>query len=249
MPCVYHGIMTTKVLTIFHDGEKQSRQSLIWLYTLPSAGLKAMIAGETITFHRTAAMSVIATKYLAPKQPKVLAILGAGHQARSHFNGLNAFHQFKETRIWTRSFTKAQTLANELNCIACETAQEAVKDADVIVTVTRSTKPVLMLDWVKKGAHINCVGALKPSYQEIDPELMRNSVVYTDTIEGALKESGDIILSKCDVYAEIGEVVNGYKDAKSDQTTVFKSLGIGVMDTATATFVYENYKSKIICKN
>ncbi|XP_033097887.1 ketimine reductase mu-crystallin-like [Anneissia japonica] len=85
------------------------------------------------------------------------------------------------------------------------------------------------------------VGAIRPHMQEIDPELMRNSAVYVDSLEGALKESGDIILSKCTIYAEIGEVVNGNKRARADETTIFKSLGIAVMDTVAAKLVYDKF--------
>ncbi|XP_033115168.1 ketimine reductase mu-crystallin-like [Anneissia japonica] len=242
MPCLYDDIMTTKIVTFYSDNKDMpSHQAYISLFDATNGTMKALLAGETITCQRTAAMSAVATKHLAPKNPKVLAILGAGAQARSHFHCLNSIIPFEETRIWTRTFSKAQALAKELGCRACETGEEAVQNADVIVTVTSSSTPVLKYEWVKKGAHINAVGACRPNWQEIDPELMRNAVVYADSLEAIFKESGDVLLSKCDVYAEIGEVVNGTKEAKTEQTTVFKSLGLAVMDTVTSRLVYNKY--------
>ncbi|XP_071952249.1 ketimine reductase mu-crystallin-like [Antedon mediterranea] len=242
MPCLYDGYFSTKIVTFFKDNvDLPSHNAYISLFDGTNGAMRALIAGETITAKRTAAMSAVATKFLARTNSKILAILGTGTQARSHFLCLTSIFSFEEVRIWGRTFSKAEALATELSCKPCESAEEAVRGADIIVTATSSSTPVLKYEWVKPGAHVNGVGACRSTWQELDPELMRNATVYADSMEAIVKESGDVILSKCDVYAEIGDLVNGTKEARADQTTVFKSLGLAVMDTVTSTFVYKKY--------
>lgn len=81
-------------------------------------------------------------------------------------------------------------------CRAYATAEEAVKDADIICTVTSTSTPVLKKEWVKPGCHINSVGAVKPKWQELESDLMRSSIVYVDSKEAACQETGDIIISQ-----------------------------------------------------
>lgn len=115
--------------------------------------------------------------------------------------------------------------------------------ADVIITVTMATEPILFGEWVKPGAHINAIGASRPDWRELDDELMRRAVLYVDSREAALKESGDVLLSGAEIFAELGEVVKGVKPAHCEKTTVFKSLGMAVEDTVAAKLVYDSWLS------
>ncbi|XP_061120568.1 ketimine reductase mu-crystallin isoform X2 [Syngnathus typhle] len=125
----------------------------------------------------------------------------------------------------------------------CDSAEAAVTGADVIVTVTSSSEPVLFGQWVKPGAHVAAVGACDPKYRELDDVLMKEAVVYVDSREGAMVESGDIILSGVEVFAELGEIISGEKPALREKTTLFKSLGMGVEDAVSAKLVFEQWKS------
>ncbi|KAM9773997.1 ketimine reductase mu-crystallin isoform 2-T2 [Syngnathus typhle] len=125
----------------------------------------------------------------------------------------------------------------------CDSAEAAVTGADVIVTVTSSSEPVLFGQWVKPGAHVAAVGACDPKYRELDDVLMKEAVVYVDSREGAMVESGDIILSGVEVFAELGEIISGGKPALREKTTLFKSLGMGVEDAVSAKLVFEQWKS------
>lgn len=198
--------------------------------------------GEVITTMRTAAVSAVATKYLAAGDASTLAVLGSGVQAHSHIQALSSIRSFKKINIWSRTKKNAEKLAGEVGGTAYDSVQEAVKDADVIVTVTSSSTPVLMKDWVKPGTHVNAVGACRPDWQEIDPDLMRSSVLYVDSREAAMKESGDVILSKADIFAELGEMVLGVKEAEVQKTTVFKSLGLAIEDVMSAKLVQQLMK-------
>ena len=197
----------------------------------------AIMDGRLITEMRTAAVSAVATKLLASPRAKVLAILGSGVQARSHVEALRVVRQFEEIRVWSPTFEHARQFAEEISGTAVS-AEQAVRDADVIVTVTSSRTPVLKGAWLKSGCHVNAIGACRPDWRELDDEAMRNNVVFVDSREGAMKESGDVILSGAKIYAELGEVLGGKVPARENETTIFKSLGMAVEDIAAATLVY-----------
>ena len=203
----------------------------------PQTGAPLVIMdGRLITEMRTAAVSAAATKLLAPPDARVLAILGSGVQAHSHVGALRFVRQFEEIRVWSATQEHAERFAKEIGATAMS-AEKAVRDADVIVTVTNSKTPVLKGTWIKSGCHVNAIGACRPDWRELDDEAMSN-VVFVDSREGALKESGDVILSGTKIYAELGEALANKVPARANETTIFKSLGMAVEDIAAAVLVY-----------
>jgi thiomorpholine-carboxylate dehydrogenase len=117
-------------------------------------------------------------------------------------------------------------------------AEAAVRGADVIVTATSSREPVLKGEWLKRGAHVNAVGACIATWRELDDTAMGNTLIV-DSREAALRESGDVILSRATIFAEAGEVFAGGKQPPRGATTVFKSLGLAVEDIAAARLAYD----------
>src|SRR5438067_11214694 len=198
----------------------------------------AIMDGRLITEMRTAAVSAAATKLLASPEAKLLAILGSGVQARSHVEALRLVMSFEEIRVWSRTRKHAERFAREVGGTATS-AEEAVRGADVIVTVTSSTTPVLKGAWLKPGCHVNAVGACRPDWRELDDEAMSN-VVFVDSRGGSLKESGDVILSGAKIYAELGEAFAGKVPSRANETTIFKSLGMAVEDISAALLVYRS---------
>ena len=201
----------------------------------------AVIDGTLITEMRTAAVSAVATKFLASSDAKILAILGSGVQARSHLEALRLVRQFQEVRVWSPTREHAEQLAREIGAKSMP-AEEAVRGADVVVTATSSKTPVLKGSWLKPGCHVNAVGACRPDWRELDDDAMRRSVIFVDSREGALEESGDVILSGAKIYAELGEALAGKVPSRANETTIFKSLGMAVEDIAAATLVYQSVR-------
>jgi len=198
----------------------------------------AFLDGRRITEMRTAAVSAAVTRHLAPREPQVLALLGSGVQAQAHLEALRHVCRFAEVRVWSRNAAHAQHFAAHHGAQAMA-AEDAVRGADVVVTATSSQEAVLRGEWLKRGAHVNAVGACLPSWRELDDEAMRGSIVIVDSREAALRESGDVILSQAAIFAEAGEVFAGTRHVPREATTVFKSLGLAVEDIATARLVYE----------
>jgi len=205
----------------------------------PETGIPlAIMDGRLITEMRTAAVSAAATKLLAAPDAKVLAILGSGVQARSHVEALRLVRKFEEVRVWSPTKEHAEQFAKQIDAKAMS-AEEAVRDADVVVTATNSKTPVLKGAWLKSGCHVNAVGACRPDWRELDDEAMTN-ILFVDSRQGALKESGDVILSSAKIYAELGEALAGKVPPRANETTIFKSLGMAVEDIAAAMLVYRS---------
>ena len=199
----------------------------------------AIMDGRLITEMRTAAVSAAATKLFTPVDAKILAILGSGVQARSHVKALGLVRRFEEVRVWSPTPEHANQFAGEIGATAMS-AEKAVRGADVVVTVTNSKTPVLKGSWLKRGSHVNAIGACRPDWRELDDEAMSN-VVFVDSREAATKESGDVTLSGAKIYAELGEALGGKAPPRANETTIFKSLGMAVEDIAAATLVYHSY--------
>ncbi|MGB9474249.1 MAG: ornithine cyclodeaminase family protein [Candidatus Udaeobacter sp.] len=198
----------------------------------------AIMDGRLITEMRTAAVSAVATKLLAPQDSRILAILGSGVQGRSHAEALRLVRHFDAIRVWSPTRERAEQFAKEIGAKAMP-AEDAVRGADVVVTATNAKTPVLKGSWLKPGCHVNAVGACRPDWRELDDDAMAN-VLFVDSREGAMKESGDIILSHAKIYAELGEALTGKVPSRADETTIFKSLGMAVEDIAAAMLVYRS---------
>ena len=246
MPALTSEGLGQKIVTFYPQNAERgipTHMATIFLVDPETGTPIAVMDGTLITEMRTAAVSAAATKLLAPPDAKVLAILGSGVQARSHVEALRLVRNFEEIRTWSPTTVNAERFAKEIGAKAMS-AEAAVRDADVVVTATSSKMSILRGAWLKPGCHVNAVGACRPDWRELDDEAMAN-VVFVDSREAAMKESGDIILSGTKIYAELGEALAGKVPSRANETTVFKSLGMAVEDIAAALLVYRLAKATL----
>lgn len=239
MPAITPDAMGTKLVSFYPENAGtgvDTHQGIIALFDPANGTPLALMDGGLITEMRTAAVSAAATRALAAPGARSLAILGSGTQARSHLKALGLVRDFDDVRVWSRTTRNAEAFAEEHGARAMS-AEDAVRGADVVVTVTSSKTPVLKGEWLKEGAHVNAVGACLPNWRELDDEVMSN-VIIADCRKAAATESGDIILSGATIHGELGEVLSGKVSAEAKRTTVFKSLGLAVEDVASARLVY-----------
>lgn len=230
--------MGIKLVTFYPGNEDlPTHMAVIALFDPKTGEPLALMDGRYITEMRTAAVSAVATDALAPRDAKVLTLLGAGVQARAHLELLRRVRRFEEVRVWNHHPEKAERFAEE-HGIKAMGLEKAVRGADVVVTATSSREPILKGEWLRRGAHVNAIGASRPDWRELDNNAMRN-VVIVDSYEGARNEAGDVILSGARPFAELGEILNGTKHVEPGATTIFKSLGMAVEDVAAARLVYQ----------
>jgi thiomorpholine-carboxylate dehydrogenase len=245
MPALTPDGLGQKIVTFYPPNAARgipTHMATIFLANPETGEPLAVMDGRLITEMRTAAVSAAATKLLASPEAKVLSILGSGVQARSHVEALRLVRNFQEIRVWSPNAAHAEEFAEEVGAKAMS-AEAAVRGADVIVTATSSKMPILRGAWLKAGCHVNAVGACRPDWRELDDDAMAN-VLFVDSREAAMKESGDVILSGAKIYAELGEALAGKIDNRANETTIFKSLGMAVEDIAAALLVYRAATAK-----
>jgi ornithine cyclodeaminase/alanine dehydrogenase-like protein (mu-crystallin family) len=234
-----------KLVTFYPKNEGIPTHHAMILLFRPETGepLETM-DGRLITEMRTAAVSAVATNLLARADVSVMAILGSGVQARCHLEALSQVRKFREVRVW--SPRSSGEFAREFDIKGVTTAEEAVRGADVIVVATSATTPVLKGEWVAPGAHINAVGATRPTWRELDDNAVGKARLYVESREAAMKESGDVIAAG-EIFAEIGEVVAGTKPGRQSATeiTLYKSVGVAIEDIVAAELVYERARAEV----
>jgi len=214
----------------------------------------ALMDGSQITAVRTGAAGAVAAKYLSRKNCRVLGIIGAGSQAKMQLRGLSMVRPIQTVRIVDPlGVEKARSCAAEMErempgmkIRAVESAEEAVRGADVIVTTTPSTAPLVQNEWIGPGMHITAIGADAPGKQELDPLILKRARVVVDRLSQCRLIGETQHALRCgyiregDVYAEIGEITAGLKPGRSseEEITLFDSTGVAVQDIATANLVY-----------
>jgi ornithine cyclodeaminase/alanine dehydrogenase-like protein (mu-crystallin family) len=246
-----------KVINVFNGNPakgKDSHQGAVLLFEAETGEPLAMMNASAITAIRTAAVSGVATRLLANAEAGDVAIIGSGVQARSHLAAMTCVRAIKRVRVVSRHFDHAQGFAAEIQTQYAfpiepvKTVEAAVRNADLIVTATSSSEPIIERDWIATGAHLNVIGASQPHAREIDTATMVAASLFVDRRESTLNESGDYLQAAREgvigpehIRAEIGEVLIGAKPGRTrpDEITLFKSLGLAVEDVATAAYLYQ----------
>lgn len=240
-PALVGNALATKLITQVPDNAARGLPTMIATLVLmdPATGVPLAVMDATwLTELRTAAVSAVATQALAAPGPKVVAILGSGALARSHAVALRHVCDVAELRVWSRSAVNVARCAAEIGGIACVSAEQAVRGADIVVTVTNASEPVLHGAWLKPGALVHAVGAPRPTWRELDDAAMRHYVI-ADQRHAAENEAGDVLLSGATVQCEIGEVLAGRVMPPPGATIIFKALGQAVEDAMVARLVYD----------
>ena len=246
MPAHRGDFVGAKLVT-FYPGNAIRRlpthNATIVLFRADTGQPVALLGGRLITEMRTAAVSAVATRALTAPSANNLAILGSGVQARSHLEALRLVRDFTRVTIWSRNPENAQVFAGETGASVASTAEEAVRDADVVVTVTSAAEPILRGEWLKPGAYVNAVGGVGLARRELDVSVFNGATVVVESRVAAAQESGEIVTAGAAIHAEIGELLSGVKRLPQTGRIVFKSLGIAVEDITAAALVYTAHVS------
>lgn len=236
-----------------YAGGKGSTQGHVLIYSNEDFSLKAMIECDLLGQTRTGAASGLATKMLANPDARTLGVIGTGRQSRSQVMAVCAVRPIERVLVFARTpasredYSKEMEKALEIEFRPVPSAEACVRDADVIVTITKSSEPVIRNEWLRPGAHVNAAGANSADRREIDAEtVLRASVKATDQVAQAKVEAAeyrDLVaagkLTWTDV-SELGDIVSRKAKGRTSpaDVTLFKSLGIALEDMAFGEVVY-----------
>ena len=238
---------------VYSSHPRYGAHFLVVLYASEDARPLAMFEANALGQIRTGAASGFATDLLAKPDASELAVIGTGFQARSQIEAMLVVRPFQRVRVWSRDPEARVRVAGECSDavgVAVEpsdSAEDAVRGADVIVTATGAKDPVLDAAWVATGAHVNAMGSNDAARRELPSELvLAAGLIAVDSIEQARMESGDLILAldergwSSPRLVELADLAAGIRTwERTDAPTIFKSNGLGVEDIAAAGFVYE----------
>lgn len=251
------GIVGLKTVTFAPNNPQQGKNTIVGsviLSNYDTGESLAVLEGAYLTKIRTGAISGVATKYLAQQNAKTLCVIGTGEQAEGLVEAVLAVRNITHIQLFNRTYDKAVTFANKLaaqydiTVEVFEDVEDAMHNADVIVTATNATSPVFQ-NALTDGVHINAVGSFKPDMQELPSvALQQADKVVVESSDTALEETGDLInpieegvFKASDLYGELGNIVAGRLEGrlKDEEITVFKSVGLAIVDIVVANYFYQ----------
>ncbi len=231
----------------------------VMIFDADSGVPHAMLDGGELTAIRTSSASALATRELSRADSKVLTVMGCGDEARHHIQAILSVRPLEKILVWGRDPNRAQAFINEccdrelipehVSIAVQVDAQTAVRQADIVCTVTASTQPILKGDWLRRGTHVNLVGAAIRSSSEADTDVVRRAKFYIDYRESAMAQAGELlnalesgVVDESHIVGEIGEVVSEVCEGRANEKeiTVYKSLGVSAQDLAAGKRAFEN---------
>lgn len=254
------GVLGLRTTTVFHQGMR----SVVMLFSAEDGRLLALVEADWLGRMRTGAVSGLATRHLAVPQAERVGLLGTGKQAETQLLGVCAARPIRSVWVYSRrqptceAFCERMARQSGIEVRAVAGAREAVEDADVVITATNASEPVLAGEWLKPGCHVNAIGSTWPKRRELDTEtLERSSLIVTDSVEQARAEAGDLLIpanaGKLDWESvwDLADVVagDGPQRNSSFDITVFKAVGVALEDITVAARVFMQAQERGLGEN
>ncbi len=252
--------LATKIIAIYPGNPARGLPTTAaWiLVNDPETGaIEALLDGTYLTAIRTGAVTGVAARYLAPRNSKVAAVIGCGVQGRTQAWAISEVCDLEAMKIFDISEAIMRRFVDEIgprlgvDIITTESGADAVRNADIVVTATTSSKPVVQRVWLGDKVHISAIGSFYPDYRELDTDTIRDAKVIVDSREAVMEEAGDLLIpisegaiAKDHIYAELGDLVLGRKKGRTEEDglTVFKSVGLAIQDSSVANIVLAKWR-------
>lgn len=249
------GYLGLKIYSISREGAR----FLIPLIAADSGDLVALIEADYLGQMRTGAASGVATRWMARQDARTAGIIGTGLQARTQLEAVALARKLASVRAFGRDPRRREQFARDMTArlgipvTPVSSAEEAVRGAQILITATTATQPVVEGRWLKPGVHINAIGVNVAQKREVDSEtVLRSDVIAADSVEQSKIEAGDLIhafgndASRWDSVRELAEIIAGKVPGRTgpDQITFFKSNGIAIEDIVVAGRIYERARER-----
>lgn len=248
-----------KIVTVNPDNNILDLPAVMGTYLLSdgrSGETLAILDGQALTARRTAAASALASRYLSRRDASSLTMIGAGTLAPQLIRAHAAVRPIRKVSIWNRNPGRARAVAELLSTdpfdvTVTDNREAAVREADIVSAATISDAPLIEGAWLRKGAHVDLVGAFTPRLRESDDEAVRRATLFVDTFDGALSEGGDLVqplqagvITRDDVKADLAMLALGEHPGRrsEDEITLFKSTGTALEDFAAGVLVYRTLR-------
>ena len=252
--------LATKIISIYPGNpERGLPTTAAWIVVNdPETGaIEALLDGTYLTAVRTGAVTGVAARYLALEDSRVAAVIGCGVQGRTQAWAVSEVCELEAMKVFDLSEAGMRRFADEMGprlgveIVPAKSGADAVRDADIVVTATTSSKPVVHREWLGDRVHISAIGSFYPDYRELDTDTVREAKVVVDSREAVMEEAGDLLIpigegaiTEDHIYAELGDLVLGRKEGrtKEDGLTVFKSVGLAIQDSSVASLVLKKWR-------
>lgn len=264
MPSYLKGANTlaTKIITVYPGNLERGLPTIIaWMAVNdPETGmLEAVIEANYLTAVRTGAVTGVAARHLAPKHSRVAAIIGCGVQGRAQAWAIAEVFELDAFRVFDIHHERMKRFAAEMEenlgveIATMKNVKDAVKDADIVVTATTSSKPVVDRGWLGDQVHVSAIGSFYPDHRELDTMTVKDGKVVVDSRAAALTEAGDIIIplregaiTEDHIYSELGDILIGRNKGRTrnDGLTIFKGVGLAIQDSSVARLVLRKYREE-----
>ena len=226
---------------------------VVLLYDGETSALLAILEGNLLGQIRTGAASGVATRYMAREEARTVGIIGAGRQAATQLEAVCKVRGIQQAWVYSRGQERREAFAEEMArwfdvpVTAVDSGEACVREADIVVTITSASEPVLQGEWLREGTHVNAAGSNHYLRRELDDEAIRRAVLITvDDLPQAQTESGELMAAAArgvlqwERVREMAEVVEGRIPGRPDPDaiTLFESQGIATWDVAAAMVTY-----------
>ena len=235
------GRLGTKIYST--NGRHGNFEFFFLLFDAETGKTLAIMQASELGCIRTGAATGYAADLLSSPDANVLGILGSGYQAKRQVEAVRAVRPIRQVRAWSRRREPLEVFCKEMNATPAESAEAAVRGADIVVTATNAKDPVLAADWIKPGAFISAMGSNQGNRRELPADLLSGAgLVVVDSLDQAKIEAGDLVLAHCwDNVVELKDVEGVYDPRR---ITIFESLGLGLEDVAAGSYVYDQAVKK-----
>ena len=245
--------LAVKSATVFPGNPDKGKPMVnggVCLYSDSDGMLEAIVDFHLVTKWKTAGDSLLGALRLARPESEKVLIVGAGTVGKSLCQAFGAGFPNATQSIWNRTTSKAHDLANEMgNVSVAEDLEAAVREADIIVSATMSSEPVIKGDWLRPGQHLNLIGAYRPDMRETDDTALQRSKVYVDSFDTTLDHIGELKIPLAEGAIERGHVladfygIDGFETGGAEDITLFKNGGGAHLDLMTGRYILDCWQA------
>lgn len=242
--------MAVKTATVFPrnpDAGKPMINGAVNLFDDQGGTLSALIDFHLVTKWKTAGDSLLGALRLANPDSREILIVGAGTVGQSLCEAFGRGFPDAQIRLWNRTRSKAEELAKTLDGVdVADDLADAVHRADIIVSATMATEPVIRGEWLRAGQHLNLIGAYRPDMREADDTALQRARIFVDSFDTTIDHIGEIKIPLAQGVITRDDMIADYYDlkafaAKPDEITLFKNGGGAHLDLMTSRYILEKW--------